>query len=195
MDKEEIPFVFVTTAISHTELTFHLIWSSTFSTVRFSVCCSYFVLRRSQVEVLFRRRALRDMIFTALPWFPLDKWQNSTVNITKASPIFIIDYSSTVRHFLLTASSYRMIKTSLCTWWLQYRTLQVMFKVSPASLQTFIDKPNSVLEDRVQYSTVHIPNVFCDGHLQISHRVGIVCTVIVRCTEIFWSPCISREQI
>jgi len=42
-----------------------------------------------------------------------------------------------------------------------------MFKVSPASLQTFIDTPNCVLEDRIQYSTVHIPNVFCDGHLQI----------------------------
>jgi hypothetical protein len=42
-----------------------------------------------------------------------------------------------------------------------------MFKVSPTSLQTFIDTPNCVLEDRVQYSTVHIPNVFCDGHLQI----------------------------
>jgi hypothetical protein len=42
-----------------------------------------------------------------------------------------------------------------------------MFKVSPASLQTFIDTPNCVLEDRVQYSTVHIPNIFCDGHLRI----------------------------
>ena len=31
----------------------------------------------------------------------------------------------------------------------------------PASLQTFIDTPEFVLEDRVQYSTVHIPNVFC----------------------------------
>jgi hypothetical protein len=40
-----------------------------------------------------------------------------------------------------------------------------MFKVSPASLQTFIDTQNFVLEDRVQYSTVHIPNVFCDGHV------------------------------
>jgi hypothetical protein len=27
-----------------------------------------------------------------------------------------------------------------------------MFKVSPASLQTFIDTPNCVLEDRVQYT-------------------------------------------
>jgi hypothetical protein len=31
-----------------------------------------------------------------------------------------------------------------------------MFKVSPASLQTFIDTPNCILEDRVQDSTVHI---------------------------------------
>ena len=45
-----------------------------------------------------------------------------------------------------------------------------MFKVSPASLQTFIDTPNRVLEDRVQYSTVHIPNAqkFFD-HRQV-HR-------------------------
>jgi hypothetical protein len=54
---------------------------------------------------------------------------------------------------------YRMIKKSLCTWWLQYRKLQVMFKLSPASLQTFIDTPNRVIEDRVQYSTARIPNV------------------------------------
>jgi len=49
-----------------------------------------------------------------------------------------------------------------------------MFKVSPASLQTFIETPNCVLEDRVQYSTVLIPNVFCDGHLQPISCVGIV---------------------
>jgi hypothetical protein len=49
-----------------------------------------------------------------------------------------------------------------------------MFKLSPASLQTFIDTPNCVLEDRVQQSTVRIPSVFCDGHLQIINYVGIV---------------------
>jgi hypothetical protein len=49
-----------------------------------------------------------------------------------------------------------------------------MFKVSPASVQTFIDKPNCVLEDCVQYSTVRIPNVLCDGHLEIINCVGIV---------------------
>jgi uncharacterized protein YoxC len=52
----------------------------------------------------------------------------------------------------------------------------------PASLQTFIDKPNCVLEDRVQYRTAHIPNVFCDSHLQIFNCVRIV---IIRCTETF----------
>jgi hypothetical protein len=43
--------------------------------------------------------------------------------------------------------------------------LQVMFKVSPTSLQTFIETLNFVLKNRVWYSTVHIPNVFCDGYL------------------------------
>jgi hypothetical protein len=33
------------------------------------------------------------------------------------------------------------VQKSLNTWLLQYVTLQVMFKVSPDSLQTFIDKP------------------------------------------------------
>jgi len=57
-----------------------------------------------------------------------------------------------------------------------------MFKVSFTSLQTFIDTPNCVLKDHVQYSMVYIPNVFCDGPLQIIGCVGIV---IVRCTETF----------
>jgi hypothetical protein len=53
-----------------------------------------------------------------------------------------------------------------------------MFKVPTASLQTFTDTPNCVLEDRVQYSTVHILNVFCAGHLQIISCVGI--------SQIYW---------
>jgi hypothetical protein len=44
----------------------------------------------------------------------------------------------------------------------------------PTSFQTFIDMPNCVLKDRVQFSTVHILNVFCDGHLQIINFVGTV---------------------
>ena len=49
-----------------------------------------------------------------------------------------------------------------------------MFKVSPASLQTFIDTPKCVHEDRVQNSPVHILNVCCAGHLQIINCAGIV---------------------
>jgi hypothetical protein len=61
-----------------------------------------------------------------------------------------------------------------------------MFKVSPAILQTFIDTPNCVLEDRVQYSTVHFPNVFCDGHLELFKIfLRVFCTVIIRCKETF----------
>jgi hypothetical protein len=87
-----------------------------------------------------------------------------------------------------------LYRVSKSLWWLQYRKLQVTFKVSPAGLQTFIDTPNCVLEDRVQYRTVHIPNVFCDGHFQIINCVGIFCTVIVRCTEPFWSDCMVTQQ-
>jgi hypothetical protein len=47
-----------------------------------------------------------------------------------------------------------------------------MLKLSPASPQTFIHTPICVLEDRVQYSTVQIPNVFCDGHFQINQLCG-----------------------
>jgi hypothetical protein len=107
-----------------------------------------------------------------------------TVSASKRQQTYAIDWAAIRFSCILI---YRVIKKSLCTWWLQYRKLQVMFKVSPASLQTFIDTPNCVLEDRVQNSTVHIPNVFCDGHLKLSNCVGIV---IVRRTETFWSLCI-----
>jgi hypothetical protein len=107
--------------------------------------------------------------------------QPSTANVFLARKKFQID------------TKYRVIKKSLCTWWLQYRKLQVMFKVSSASLQIFTDTPNCFLEDRVQYSTVHILNVFCDDHLQIINCMEFVfSTVIIRCTETFWLLCSSK---
>jgi hypothetical protein len=39
----------------------------------------------------------------------------------------------------LLMSIYRVIKKSLCKWWLLYRKLQVVFKVSLAGLRAFID--------------------------------------------------------
>jgi hypothetical protein len=53
-----------------------------------------------------------------------------------------------------------------------------MFKLSPASLQTFIDTPNCVLEDHVQYRTVRIPNVFCDYHLLIINIFYYFCVFL-----------------
>jgi hypothetical protein len=58
-----------------------------------------------------------------------------------------------------------------------------MFKLSPASRQTFIDTPNYVLEDRVQYSMVRVQYsmahtlnvlVFCEVHLQTINCVRTV---------------------
>jgi hypothetical protein len=61
-------------------------------------------------------------------------------------------YVFTARAGTLAAGQiYRVIKKSLCTWWLQYRKLQVMFKVSPADSRHLLTR-RTVLEDRVQYS-------------------------------------------
>jgi hypothetical protein len=43
--------------------------------------------------------------------------------------------------------------------------------------------PNCVLEDRVQYNTVHIPNVFCDERLKIINWWGLF-----EYTEFFIAP-------
>jgi hypothetical protein len=112
------------------------------------------------------------------------------INCSKNSYHMIIKQTVTVWNLHTACDIYRVIKKSLYTWWLQYRKLQVMFKVSPTSLQTFIDTPNCVLKDCVQYSTVHIPNVSCDGQ-QIKIFLCVFCTVIIRCTETFWSSCIT----
>ena len=79
-----------------------------------------------------------------------------------------------------------------------------MFKVSPASLQTSFDTPKCVLEDRVQYGTVHIPNVFCDGHLQIIsflycnrqvHRDFLITLYIITPTVIILLTAISHFRL
>ena len=46
-------------------------------------------------------------------------------------------------------------------------------QIVPHQFTDVNDMLNSVLEDRVQYSTVHIPSVLCDGHLQFIICVGI----------------------
>ena len=54
--------------------------------------------------------------------------------------------SSRILSYTVPCPLYRVIKKSLCTWWLQYRKLQVMFKGSSASLQTFINRARGTLD-------------------------------------------------
>jgi hypothetical protein len=60
----------------------------------------------------------------------------------------------------------RLIKTSLCTWWLQYRKLQVMFKVSPASHQIFID-PLAERQDQEDTGLTLTPSVIPNSNYVI----------------------------
>jgi hypothetical protein len=56
-----------------------------------------------------------------------------------------------------------------------------MFKVSPASLKTFIDSPNHVLEDRVWYSMVHIPDIILVSVRNcFKYFCMFFCTVVIR---------------
>jgi hypothetical protein len=80
---------------------------------------------------------------------------------------------------------------SLSTWWLQYRKLPVMFKLSSASLQTFIDTRLTLT-----------PSAFPNSNYVIMVSDGIFknifarfCTVIIRYTDTFWSPCINLLTI
>jgi len=62
-------------------------------------------------------------------------------------------------------------------------SVHLMITIEPhATLQTFIDTSNCVLEDRVHYITVHIQNVLCVGHFKIINYLVIV---TVRWTETF----------
>jgi hypothetical protein len=84
---------------------------------------------------------------------------------------------------------------SLCSWWLQYRKLQVMFKASPASPQTFIDTPNCVLEDSVRCSCAHFSRAqalwWADDSNPFPHILLLVKAhlffVIQRSETVYWN--------
>jgi hypothetical protein len=89
--------------------------------------------------------------------------------------------------FLVTVRRYNVIKKSLCTRWLKYRKLQAMFKVSPASLKTFIDTRLTLTQSvfpNYNY-VIMVSDLNCLKHFYV-----FFCTVIIRFREIFWSPCI-----
>jgi hypothetical protein len=65
-----------------------------------------------------------------------------------------------------------------------------MFKLSPANLQTFIDT-------RLTLTPSVIPNsnyVIIVSNLNCLKYFCVFCTVIIRCTDTFWSPCCHSGQ-
>jgi hypothetical protein len=81
------------------------------------------------------------------------------------------------------AQMYRVIKKSLH---LMITIQKVMFKVSPASLQTFIDT--------LTVTPSVIPTLCYHGTWLKLFKIFlcVFCTVILRCTRTFWSPCIFQ---
>jgi hypothetical protein len=77
----------------------------------------------------------------------------------------------------------------VCTWWLQHRKLQVMFKVPPTNLQTIIDTRLTLTP-----SVIHNSNyVFMVNDWNCLKHLCMFWTVIIRCTETFLSPCINTN--
>jgi hypothetical protein len=80
-----------------------------------------------------------------------------------------------------------VVKKSLFTWWLQYRKLQVMFKVPPRQSPRHLVTRRTVFL-KIVFSIARYTFRMCS--VMAIFRSSVVCTVIVRCTETFWSPCI-----
>jgi hypothetical protein len=70
------------------------------------------------------------------------------------------------------------------------KKLQVVFKVSPASLQTFTDTTLTLTLSAITNSNYVI--TVSDRNYLKYFCVFFVCTVIIRRTENFWSPCRFR---
>jgi hypothetical protein len=109
---------------------------------------------------------------------------------------------------MLAASNSKMlIKMSLSIWWLQHRDFQLMLKLSPASLQTFIDTPHYLaqfdclaadLQGQGDTRLTLTPSVIPNSNYVIMvsdwNCLKYFCIVIIRCIETFWSPCILCLQ-
>jgi hypothetical protein len=85
--------------------------------------------------------------------------------------------------------TYTVIKNSQCTWWLQYRKLQVMSKFGPPVSRHLLTRRTvfSVTVFSVARSIFRMYSLMTIFRSSIFLRV--FCTVIIRCTETFWLPC------
>jgi hypothetical protein len=173
------------------------VWTSCLEIINTAHLVTSSFCRYPQCNILYIKQywiltKKRNIYYTALHLSVTDSRLNWTVclvrNIPYSLQFFSTEFQLRHPHCVQWTLIYRVIKKSLCTWWLQYRKLQVMFRVSPTNLQTFTDTPNCVLEDRVQYGMV-TSRMY--SVMAIKYFCVFCCTVIIRCSETFWSPCIN----
>jgi hypothetical protein len=79
---------------------------------------------------------------------------------------------------------------SLCTWWLQHRKLPVMFKVPPPVSRHLLIRQG---DTRLPLTPSFIPN--SDYVIMVSDWKFCFCTLIIRCTETFWTPCVTQRLV
>jgi hypothetical protein len=108
------------------------------------------------IETIFGTfRVMRFLVFWHVT--PLQVPEDGNYQISCSVVTFLDDFVH-IRCFIILHELFVQGDQKVCVH-LMITKLQVMFKVSLTSLQTFIDTRNCVHKNHVQYSTVHIPNV------------------------------------
>jgi hypothetical protein len=92
---------------------------------------------------------------------------------------------------------YRVIKLSLCTWWLQYRKLHVLRASLLGSTWLLGSRPPGSGGNMILTLTPSvIPNsnyvIMVSDWNCLKYFCVLFCTVIIRCTETFWSHYTGR---
>jgi hypothetical protein len=94
---------------------------------------------------------------------------------------------------------------SLCTWRLQYRKLQVMFNLSPASLQTFIDTRLTLMPSAIRNSNYVIMAsdlnclkyfswfLYCNHQVHRDFLITLYLAPLLKC--IYSLPCLQEPSI
>jgi hypothetical protein len=93
------------------------------------------------------------------------------------------------------AKVYKVIKKSLCTWWLQYRKLQIMLPHYLAQSDCLAADRQGQGDTRLTLTPSVIPNsnyvIMVSDWNCLKYFCVFFCTVLIRCTETFWSRCSS----
>jgi hypothetical protein len=130
-------------------------------------------------------------LYSIFPHYPINV-NSLRKNVSAWNMCFDFLYSFSQKHFSyleefgeLCPWTYRVINKSLCTWWLPYRNLKVMFKMSPASLQIFIGT-RLTLTPSVILNSIYV--IMVSDWNCLKRFLCVFYTEIIRCTETFKHP-------